>query len=82
MPKDINKLLKTLESTPPPDGLRERVLHNLPLGGDIKLNALQRALYQYPLPSACAIALALSGMLWAAFGADYAALAAGFFMVR
>jgi hypothetical protein len=75
MDDPVSRLLKTLESAPPPEGVRERVYQRaLHPNEPIMLSPFQKLLFKSPLTAAAVISVSVSGLLYAIFGNGYPAL--------
>lgn len=76
--KEIEKLLKSIDAEAvPPEGLKEEMLVKtlaLEYQAESVLTPFERFLFEMPLRAACAIAITISGSLWAVFGSGFSKL--------
>jgi hypothetical protein len=73
--REFGEALRSLENTPPPDGLKAQILNKLMDNPDMpELNPVQRLLFRNPLGAAGVLSVAISGLLWAILGNNYPAL--------
>jgi len=74
----IQKLVQTLDTeVAPPEGLRERLITRIIMKESSEspvLSSIERFLYEKPLRAAGAIAIAISSLLWAVMGGNFAKL--------
>lgn len=79
--RELEKLVKSINSeVTPPEGLREKLLVEtmaLEYGAEYNLTPFERLIFEKPLWTACAIAISISGSLWAVLGSGYAKLLIG-----
>jgi len=73
--KEIEKLLRSIESDVPPDELKDRVFERIIAQKDCHaasfMAGLERVIFERPFIAACALSIPISGFLWAIMGEDY-----------
>lgn len=70
MNEKINELMRTVEQSDPPGGMKERVLSRV-LRESVELGPVQRLIFLHPWRAAGVISVVVSGVLWAVLGDSY-----------